>query len=110
MDFKEGEIIINLFLSSKHSKNVSSRQLFILQNSCPLCQAPNLAEEMREFESEADFNRSASNSSENMYPDNVMGRIRRRMHRTVIGEGYSIFGTEGRPYSEDQRGFFGALF
>ena len=68
---------------------------------------------MREFASDSDFNRSSGvNTSETNYPDNMMGFFRRRLHRTVVGDGYNAFEIGGRHYSgsDEQRRFFAPFF
>ena len=96
--------------SHYYSPDYVGKKLKNFQNSCPLCQAPDVAEEVREFES-ADFHRSNSSGiSENRYPDTPMGQMRRRLHLAAVGDGYSMFGVGGRQYSDDQRGFLTPFF
>lgn len=64
-----------------------------------------MAEEVREFASEDDFNLSIGRDASANH-DTMMGRFRRRAQLTVIGDGYSVFEIGGRDYSNDQRRFF----
>lgn len=56
---------------------------------------------MREFEPESEFNPTRN---VDMYPDTLVGRLRRRVHLTAIGDGYSVYGLGGRRYPQDPRG------
>eukprot|EP00956_Cyclotella_meneghiniana_P003453 scaffold4205_cov75-Cyclotella_meneghiniana.AAC.2 len=100
LDIEEGEKIADVQCGHMFHADCLSEWI-LKKNACPLCSYQGVAEEMREFEPESEFNPTRN---VDMYPDTLVGRLRRRVHLTAIGDGYSVYGLGGRRYPQDPRG------
>jgi hypothetical protein len=85
MDPEKGESFLLASLT-----NIVALQLIhcklIPQNSCPLCQTPDIAEVVRSFDTD-DFTPTSSRAQ---------GRLRRYATMSAVGYGYRLYGFGGR--------------
>ncbi|KAL7486761.1 hypothetical protein ACHAW6_012355 [Cyclotella cf. meneghiniana] len=88
LEIEKGDLIADVKCGHFYHANCLSEWI-LKKNSCPLCQTTDVAEEMRSFETEADF---SSNSISGNHPNTPFGELRRWAHMSVVGNGYRLYG------------------